>query len=465
MRGKQVRLILTLSVLVLSIFLVFYPFSQDSKLNQLKTDTFGSLGGALFRNMTLGLDIVGGARLDYLPQSDNVTDQQIQNAISVIRNRLDSKGYTEASVTKVGSGKNTRIRVEIPQLKNLDAAEGLVGKKGLMYFAEVLKVSATKDIQPTRPTDSWKYDKQRSEWVLVRSRFDGVDKNESSLYTLKGDQVSDASVSYSQRNGGFVVNLSFKPLGSSILAEITRKYIHKQMAIVLDDNVIMNAVINDEILDGRALISGNFKRDEAETLAVLIKGGSLPFALNLVEKRVVGASLGTDMIKKSMWAAGVGLLLVLIYMFFLYPNSMGLVADISLIFNGLLLFAVMSVTKSILTLPGIAGIILTIGMTVDGNIIIFERIKEEMRMGKTVQASIDSGYSKALSTIVDANITTIIAAVALYYFGSGTVKGFAITLMIGILGAMFTSLVVSKTFLDPLHLFIKNKYVQKEGEK
>jgi preprotein translocase subunit SecD len=464
MHGKQIRLIITLAVLVLSIFLVFYPFNQDAQLSSLKQSTMGSFGALLFRNITLGLDIVGGARLDYLPETPNVTDQQINNAISVIRNRLDSKGYTEASVTKVGSGKNTRIRVEIPQLKNLDAAESLVGRKGLMYFAQVLKVSATKDIQPTRPTDSWKRDKEKGEWILVRSRFDGVDNNESSLYTLKGDQVSDASVSYNQRQGGFVVNLAFKPLGSKILAEITRKYIHKQMAIVLDNSVIMNAVINDEIADGRAMISGNFKRDEAETLAVLIKGGSLPFALNLVEKRVVGASLGTDMIKKSVWAAGIGLLLVLIYMFFLYPNSMGLVADISLLFNGLMLFAVMSVTKSILTLPGIAGIILTIGMTVDGNIIIFERIKEEMRMGKTVQASLDSGYAKALSTIVDANITTIIAAVALYYFGAGTVKGFAVTLMIGVIGAMFTSLVVSKTFLDPLHPFIKNKYV-KEGSK
>jgi preprotein translocase subunit SecD len=464
MHGKQIRLILTLAVLVLSIFLVFYPFNQDSQLNALKKSTMGDFGALLFRNITLGLDIVGGARLDYLPETPNVTDQQINNAISVIRNRLDNKGYTEASVTKVGSGKNTRIRVEIPQLKNLDAAESLVGKKGLMYFAQVLKVSATKDIQPTRPTDSWKYDKEKGEWVLVRSRFDGVENNESPLYTLKGDQVADASVSYNQRQGGFVVNLTFKPLGSKILAEITRKYIHKQMAIVLDNSVIMNAVINDEIMDGRAMISGNFKRDEAETLAVLIKGGSLPFALKLVEKRVVGASLGTDMIRKSVWAAGIGLLLVLIYMFFLYPNSMGLVADISLLFNGLMLFAVMSVTKSILTLPGIAGIILTIGMTVDGNIIIFERIKEEMRMGKTVQASIDSGYSKALSTIVDANITTIIAAVALYYFGAGTVKGFAVTLMIGVMGAMFTSLVVSKTFLDPLHPFIKNKYA-KEGSK
>jgi preprotein translocase subunit SecD len=232
---------------------------------------------------------------------------------------------------------------------------------------------------------------------------------------------------------------------------------------VLDDVVLVAPVVETAIRNGSAEISGTFSAQESMELAALIKSGNLPADLEKLQERTLGPTLGKDIIKASLIAGLFGLAIVLVYMIVVY-GLLGVVADIALIYNSLLLIGAMAGGSFILTLPGIAGIILTIGTTVDGNIIVLERIKEEMRTGKTPLNAIAGGYSKSFSTIFDANITTILAAVVLYYLGTGTIRGFATTLIIGILGSMFTTLVVSRLLLDSMSGSIKNKWYDSESE-
>jgi preprotein translocase subunit SecD len=228
---------------------------------------------------------------------------------------------------------------------------------------------------------------------------------------------------------------------------VTGANLNKRLAIILDRRVHSAPVIQSKIRDGRARITGLETMDEAKDLSVVLKAGALPAPVKLLEERTVGPSLGKDSIRKGTNSALIGLLLVALFMMVYYKFS-GFVADLALIFNIIILMGVMSYFHATLTLPGIAGIILTIGMAVDANVLVFERIREEMDKGKTVWASIETGYSRALVTILDANITTLIAGVVLYNFGSGPVKGFALTLMIGIVASVFTAVFVTRTIFE-----------------
>jgi preprotein translocase subunit SecD len=238
----------------------------------------------------------------------------------------------------------------------------------------------------------------------------------------------------------------------------------KRLAIVLDDRVIIAPLVQSQISDGNAVIEGLDSIEEAREVSILVGSGNLPVDLASFNKRVLSPTLGKDIINSSLWAGVAGIIIIMIYMVVFY-KKMGLVADLALLYNAILLFGMISLTGSILTLPGIAGIVLTIGMTVDGNVLIFERIKEELRLGKTPENAIDSAFSKVVWTIFDANLTTILAGLVLYYFGTGTVKGFAITLIIGVLGAMFTNIVVSRTVLTGMAGSLKpHRYVEVETE-
>lgn len=453
------RIFLIISVVVISVAFFFLLFPQGGEVQK---------GWAmLFSNIHLGLDIKGGSILEFAmdTKGENVNENELANdVIAVLRNRLDSAGYTEATIRKVFAGNKVRIRVEIPEISDPSKAERLIGKKGKLYFAEVLDSK----IQEEKPTEKpFKYHdavwlknqslqrySNETEWLLVREDI----RIGTKIVRLDGSMVRDARAAFDPKEG-YVINLTFNSEGKKLFADITRAFVNKRLAIVLDNNVLVAPVVREAILTGQARITGKFTVDEAREIATLIKSGNLPVDLIKVEENSVGPLLGKDIILQSLVAGIVGLVLVIIYMIVLY-GWMGVVADISLIYNTFLLFGVLALTRSILTLPGIAGIILTIGTTVDGNIIIFERIKEEMRLGKTVHNSITGGFSKATSTIVDANLTTILAGIALYLLGKGTIKGFATTLIIGVVGSMFTVLVVSRVILDMTSTLISNKYAK-----
>jgi len=241
--------------------------------------------------------------------------------------------------------------------------------------------------------------------------------------------------------------LNFNSVGAMIFQQVTRENIKKRLAIVLDGNVYSAPVIQDEIAGGRAQITGRFTSEEARDLAIILRAGALPAPVVILENRTVGPSLGQDSIEKGITSIIYGGLLVLVFIVLYYKLS-GIIAVVALFLNIVLLAGALAYFGAALTLPGIAGIILTVGMAIDANVLVFERIREELRNGKTVRAAIDAGFSKAFHTIVDANITTFIAAVVLFQFGTGPIKGFAITLCIGIAASMFTAVFVSRAIFD-----------------
>ena len=276
---------------------------------------------------------------------------------------------------------------------------------------------------------------------------------------ILGSMITDAEVQVGSElaAGQPEVNFELNSEGSKKFARVTGMNVGKQMAIVLDSRVASSPNIKEKIPSGRSRIDGMDDMDEANQLAIVLRAGALPAPLEVIEERTVGPSLGQDSIKKGQYSAMVGLMLVIIFMIVYYRIS-GAIADFALSLNIVFILAVLAGAGFVLTLPGIAGIILTIGMAVDANVLIFERIREELRTGKTVRAAIDAGYSRAFRTILDANVTTLLTAVVLYQFGTGPIKGFAVTLIIGILASMFTALVITRVIFD----FITTKYAVKK---
>ncbi len=457
MRADRIRLIFVI-ILILAAFIALF-WSTPGK-------EYSSFLDRMFGNIRLGLDIKGGSRLDYAivlnEDSEKTISEVADQVVTVVRQRLDNAGYTEAVVQKVGSGAETKLRVEIPGVEDPSVAERLVGKKGKLYFGEILE-SAESETKPAKKVGinyidtQWLKYKDRTNntnlWYLVREYV----KIGAQKYYLDGSSVRNAAASADTQKGGFKILLTFDNQGADTFGRITSNFINKQLPIVLDDVVLVAPVVQTAIRDGQAEITGSFAAQESMELAALIKSGNLPADLEKLQERTLGPTLGKDIIRASLIAGLFGLAIVLVYMVIVY-GLFGLVADIALIYNSLLLLGVMAGGSFILTLPGIAGIILTIGTTVDGNIIVLERIKEEMKMGKTPLNAISGGFSKSFSTIFDANITTILASIVLYYLGTGTIKGFATTLIIGILGSMFTTLVVSRVILDAMSGTIENKW-------
>ena len=310
------------------------------------------------------------------------------------------------------------------------------------------KILAREDIQAVIPPDA--------EFLWSSEPFKVADKSYRELFLVKkeselsGQYLTDARVTIgndAKSAGRPEVNFTMNRKGARIFSRVTGANIGKQLAIVLDDRVVSPPRISTRIPDGRGRITGSYTMEEAKVLSIILTAGAMPTNVNFVEERTVGPSLGQDSINKGKWSALIGMALVILFMLVYYKMS-GVVANIALILNLILLMAVLAQFRFTLTLPGIAGIVLTIGMAVDANVLVFERIREELRTGKTVRASIDAGYSRAFKTILDANITTLLTALVLYQFGTGPVRGFAVTLSIGIIVSMFTALVVTRVIFD-----------------
>jgi preprotein translocase subunit SecD len=263
---------------------------------------------------------------------------------------------------------------------------------------------------------------------------------------LTGANLTNARVDFDQFNVPFV-SISFDKRGARDFERITGDNVNKRLAIVLDDTVASAPVIQEKIAGGKARITGNFTLDEAKDLAIVLRAGALPAPVNILEERTVGPSLGADSIRKGLISMLIGGVLVVLFMIVYYKGA-GIIADLALILNIILIAGGLAAAGATLTLPGIAGIILTIGMAVDANVIIFERIREELALGRTARAAVEAGYNRATLTILDANVTTLIAAVVLFQFGTGPVKGFAVTLSLGVIASLFTALVLSRLIFD-----------------
>ena len=365
-----------------------------------------------------------------------INNAALKQSIEIVRRRIDDVGTKEPTILQRGE---KRILVELPGLKDPERIKKLLGKTAQLNFRLV--------------SDNAEFgiDELISE--------NGEILNVSKRIVMSGENLIDAQPSIQNQRNEPAVSFSLDRLGAQKFGRTTTDNVGKRLAIVLDGNIISAPNINEPITSGNGMISGNFTFQEATDLALLLRSGALPTPLEIVEERTVGPDLGEDSIRSGVTSLIVGFILVIIFMLYKY-KLFGFVANISLIANLLMLVGVLTILEATLTLPGIAGIILTVGMAVDANVLIFERIKEELKTEKSIIHAFDSGYSRAKITVLDANITTLIAAIILFAFGSGPVKGFAITLGIGIITTLFTAYFLARHLTSIIVLKNANKEVK-----
>ncbi len=355
----------------------------------------------LSNSIKQGLDLQGGTHV-VLQAVDTpelkVDDDAVNRSVKIIERRVNELGLTEPVIQRQGKD---RIIVELPGVKDPEKAIAMLGRTAMLQF-----------------------------------------KDESGKVVLTGSDLKDAKAQVSQGNQA-VVGLEFSDEGGKKFADLTARNVGKKIAIELDGEVLTAPVVQEAITGGHAQISGSRNVEEAEHLAILLRSGSLPVKIEVLENRTVGPTLGQDSKDKSIKAFSIGIIGVFVFMLLFYRLAGG-VADIALLLYVMLLLLVMRYLGATLTLPGIAGIILSVGMAVDANVLIFERFKEEIKKGKTLRSAMDSGFSRAIVTILDSNLTTIMAAAVLFYLGTGPIKGFAVTLALGTLLSMFTAVTVTK---------------------
>lgn len=375
-------------------------------------------------------------------EAENTKRLAVDQALETIRNRIDQFGVTEPDIRRQGEN---RILIQLPGIKNPERAKDLIGRTALLEFK---LVDDTHDVNA-----AVKGDVPAGSEVLYQVRQDAQTGQSTKVpFLLKkrtlltGANLTDARVDFDQFNVPFV-SIKFDKKGARDFERITGANVNKRLAIVLDNTVESAPVIQEKIAGGQARITGNFTLDEAKDLAIVLRAGALPAPVNILEERTVGPSLGADSIRKGLISMLIGGVLVVLFMIVYYKGA-GVIADVALVMNIILIAGGLAAAKATLTLPGMAGIILTIGMAVDANVIIFERIREELTLGRTARAAVDAGYNRATLTILDANVTTLIAAVVLFQFGTGPVKGFAVTLSLGVIASLFTALILSRLIFD-----------------
>ncbi|MGE4268530.1 MAG: protein translocase subunit SecD [Deferribacterales bacterium] len=368
-----------------------------------------------------------------------IKESAIDQSLEVVRNRVDQFGVAEPIIQRQGTN---QVVVQLPGITDPERAINLIGKTAQLTFHMVDDtVSEAEAASGNIPFDDIiLYQKHTDKATGAVSKIPFVLKRD---VVLTGDYLTDAQVSFSNTYSQPIVEFKLDAAGSKLFEELTGENIGKRMAIVLDDNVYSAPVIKSKIPGGSAYIDGMSNMQEAKDLAIVLRAGSLPAPVKIEENRTVGPSLGQDSINAGVKASAIGFVLIVVFMGIYYRWS-GWVANIALFTNFVIILGVMAQFGATLTLPGIAGIILTVGMAVDANVLIFERVREELRLGRTPLNALEYGYEKAFSTIMDANITTIIAAIVLFQFGTGPIKGFAITLSIGIVASLFTAIFVTK---------------------
>lgn len=371
-----------------------------------------------------GIDLAGGSVITFQAETDNPTDEQMNVVTTIFDSRMANAGYTEARISRGDAG---QVTVEIPSLFDTDSAAELLGSTAQLSFTDA-------DGNPV---------------------LDGATDIKDAKYKYGQVSQSGASEPY--------VEITMTSEAKQKFADATRAAAaasgegKNYISIKMDDKIISSPSVKEEINSETCIISGSFTVESAQTLANQIKSGALPFALTKISQETIGAELGADALPLSLMAAGIGILLIMIFMIIMYRVP-GLIADLALALYVGIIALVLGIARVNLSLSGIAGIVLSIGMAVDANVIIFERMKEELKVGKTIKASVDAGFSKAFSAILDSNITTIITCVVLYLSGISTIRGFAVTLGLGVVVSMFTAIVITKMLLRQLvQLNIKNR--------
>jgi len=413
------------------------------------------------RILGLGLDLRGGTHLvleldvSKLDKRETVTDA-LNRAIEIIRNRVDQYGVGETPITRQGE---RWIAVQLPGVEDPEQAEEIIGKTAMLEFHMVddsEKASAVLSKAASMPSPFDDKGKLMPELAKLMPPGDMLykGKDPNTWYVLNasapvtGASLQDARMQTGGQMGLPYVSFNFNAEGGKAFDKLTANNIHRNMAIVLDGVVQSAPVINSRIPNGSGIIEGgDFTLDTAKNLAIVLRAGALPAPVNIIEKRTVGPGLGEDSIKAGLRAAIIGYILVLAFMLFYYRGA-GFIADVALFLNLVMLMALMAYFSATLTLPGIAGIILSLAMAVDANVLICERIREELALGKPIAMCIQMGYDHAWSAIVDCHITTLISGVFLFQFGSGAVKGFAVTLTLGLIISLYTSVFVTRAIYE-----------------
>ena len=398
-KNPRIRAVISFVAIVVVVavcaYLGLFGFGKGTMINYLKP-----WGDAI----SLGLDLRGGVYTVYQAEDngDPDFDTKMESTVSILTSRLTRQGFTEATVTRQGSD---RIRVEIPNVSDPNQILTIIGTPAQLYF---------------------------------------VDEDGNNL--MEGSMVKNAQAAQDQ-DGKPCIAFELTDEGAKIFAEATAANLGKTISITLDGETISRATVNTVIAGGKGEITGNFTADEAKNLATLILSGALPLNLTQLEVSAISATLGVEALDRAIQAGVIGVILVMLFMLFRY-RLCGLVADIALTIYIMIVVLLLALTGAQLTLPGVAGIILGIGMAVDANVVIFERIREEVKVGRPIGSAVRKGFSNALSAIIDSNVTTIIAAVVLYAFGTGSVRGFALTLGIGVATSLFTAVFVTHKLLD-----------------
>jgi preprotein translocase subunit SecD len=415
-------------------FILRNPADVDSVVEAARAQTQPvGLGG----QRTWNVNVVDGTRIVITPTQTGL-DEALNNAMNgareVVRNRVDPEGVREVTVVRQGKD---RILVEVPGLKDPEGLKALLGKTAWLEFKLVdLNADPAQVAQGRAPVGSEVLPQQGGGGIAVIRRP-----------IVTGDRLVDATPGFDQTTNEPVVNIRFDTAGSKAFGRVTQQNVGKPFAIVLDDVVLSAPSIREPILGGQAQISGSFTVESAGELAVQLRSGTLPVELKVIEERTVGPELGRDSIRSAVIAGIVGTAGILIFMFLTY-GRFGFYADLALVLNVIVILGIMALFNSTLTLPGIAGFVLTVGAAVDANVIINERIREEQRRGRRIMDAVEHGYNEARTAIFDANITNVIAGMLLYYFGSGPVKGFAVVMMIGIATSVFTAVTVTRMFVS-----------------
>lgn len=385
-------------------------------------------------DMKLGLDLKGGSSLVFEVDTSKVTQADLQDALdssrNIIERRVNMFGISEPSVKTIKSGNIYRIAVDLPGIQDVSEAVGLIGSTAQLSFKEM------SDVDEKMATNTPSF--------LLLTKDTG----------LGGKEVKKASVTFSEQDGKPEVLLEFTPTGSKKFGEITKRNVGKQVAIYLDEQVLSAPVVQQPILDGNAVINGDFTTEEAKQLAIAINGGALPLPIKLVQQQSIGPTLGASEIQKSLIAGVVGLAMVMLFMI-AYYGRLGIIACVALVIYGLISLAIFRAIPIVLTLPGIAGFILSIGMAVDSNILIFERIKDELRKKREFHSAVRLGFGRAMAAIKDANMTTLLVAFVLFNPLNweflpqfGLVRGFALTLAIGVITSLFTGVIITRRLID-----------------
>ena len=375
---------------------------------------------------------------------NSITKSTMQQAIEIVRRRIDESGTKEPLIQQQGKD---RILVQLPGIDDPDRIKRLLGKTAKLTFRFTHPEMTTETLSLSSLTPPG--------YILLNEQ---KDKNKFYMIQKKvmvsGEELTDAKAAFDQ-DGNPAVMFTLTTSGGKKFGRITGKNIGRPFAIILDNRVISAPIIQGQIFSN-GQITGNFSVQEANDLALVLRAGALPVPLNILEERTVGPGLGNDSIEAGKFASIIAIIAVIIFMIISY-GFYGIFANLALVTNMIFIIALLSVLQATLTLPGIAGIVLTIGMAVDANVLIFERIKEEFRVRKELLSSVENGFQKAVSTIIDANLTTFFAAFALFIFGSGPIKGFSVTLMIGLITSMYTAIVLTK--------FLTTAYVKRKVEK